>query len=374
MKSSKRSCCCRKLNAAGLVVSVLEREMHAFMTAVLLRLTGLDALDADAQAQPPDGEPGQAEQRPGCGERRAVVGADRGRQAEVLEGALEDGEGELRLGRLEAFAGEQVAGAVIGDGQRVAVLLVAEHELALVVGAPESVGRVGGGQWRAASLVAPAFSALDEAVAIERGVDRAHRRRRDHRVLADQLVADLRRAPGRVLLLDAEDRPLDLKRQLVGLPIRGLAAIVEPVEAAFLVAIEDLVAGDPGDAELAAHWRHLLAFQQAGYEAEAFIHRFTLVPGHLGAPPNAEMCKPCARNASASYLSISSSTAYTSRSQDSRLLSLVQQDLGSVEQVSRRHECRAVHQNWLVLELFIDMFSKAFLKLRREELPPLPPL
>jgi hypothetical protein len=34
-----------------------------------------------------------------------------------------------------------------------------------------------------------------------------------------------------------------------------------------------------------AQQRHLLAFQQAGYEAEAFIHRFTLVPGQLGALP-----------------------------------------------------------------------------------------
>src|SRR5688500_13682736 len=180
--------------------------MQAFMTAVLLRLTGFDALDADAQAQPPDGEPGQAEQRPGCGERRAVVGADRTWQAEVLEGALEDGKGEVGLGGLEAFAGQQVAGAVITDGQWVTVLLVAEHELALVVGAPESIGRVGGGQWRTASLVAPAFSSLDEAIAVERSVDRAHRRWRDHRVLADQLVADLRGAPGDVLLLDPQDR------------------------------------------------------------------------------------------------------------------------------------------------------------------------
>ena len=45
-----------------------------------------------------------------------------------------------------------------------------------------------------------------------------------------------------------------------------------------------------GDAELAAQGRHLLAFQQAGYEAEAFIHRLTLVPGHLGALPQMRKC------------------------------------------------------------------------------------
>ncbi len=31
-------------------------KMHAFMTAILLRMTRLDAFDANAQAKPPDGE------------------------------------------------------------------------------------------------------------------------------------------------------------------------------------------------------------------------------------------------------------------------------------------------------------------------------
>jgi hypothetical protein len=32
------------------------------MPAILLRMTGLDAFDADAQTQPPDGELGKVEQ------------------------------------------------------------------------------------------------------------------------------------------------------------------------------------------------------------------------------------------------------------------------------------------------------------------------
>src|SRR5580704_4575580 len=39
----------------------LQREMHAFMAAVLLGMSGLDAFNADPQAEPPDGELAQVE-------------------------------------------------------------------------------------------------------------------------------------------------------------------------------------------------------------------------------------------------------------------------------------------------------------------------
>ena len=77
----------------------------------------------------------------GAGEGHAVVGADRLRQAEVLERALEHGEGETSWVVDQGLAGEQVAAGEVGDGQRIAVAPVGEHELALVVGAPQIVGR-----------------------------------------------------------------------------------------------------------------------------------------------------------------------------------------------------------------------------------------
>jgi len=47
-----------------------------------------------------------------------------------------------------------------------------------------------------------------------------------------------------VFALDAENAALDLEGQLVGLAVRPPATIVEGIQATFLVAVEDLVAGD----------------------------------------------------------------------------------------------------------------------------------
>ncbi len=53
--------------------------MHAFMAAVLLWMARLDALDANAQPEPSDGELAQVEQGVGGSEGHAVVAADVGR-------------------------------------------------------------------------------------------------------------------------------------------------------------------------------------------------------------------------------------------------------------------------------------------------------
>jgi hypothetical protein len=66
---------------------VFERETHALMPAVLLRMTGLDAFDDDAQTQPPHGKFGEIEQRVGRGEGHTVVGADAVRQAALPRAA-----------------------------------------------------------------------------------------------------------------------------------------------------------------------------------------------------------------------------------------------------------------------------------------------
>src|ERR1700685_2631024 len=96
--------------------------MHALMAAVLLRVAGLDALDLDAESEPPDRELAQPVERVGACEGDAVVGANGLWQAELLERGFEHREGIGLLGGGECLAGEQVAagggGGFRGGGQR----------------------------------------------------------------------------------------------------------------------------------------------------------------------------------------------------------------------------------------------------------------
>jgi len=113
--------------------------MHAFVPAVLLRVTGFDALDADPEPQPPHGELTQAEEGGAAGEGDAVVGADRQRQPKVFKNPFKHGKCVHLLGCAQGLAAQQIAARRVGDGQRVAVPFIGEHELALVIGAPQIV-------------------------------------------------------------------------------------------------------------------------------------------------------------------------------------------------------------------------------------------
>src|ERR1041384_6534064 len=101
---------------------------------------------------------------------------------------------------------------------------------------------------------------------IQHRVHGADRRQLDVLVAAPDLLADLRRTPARMLLLELHDQCLDLKRQAVRMPIWSTRPIGESLNAAIPIASEDLVAGLARDIELATQHRHLLAFQQPSHE------------------------------------------------------------------------------------------------------------
>src|ERR1700676_671955 len=113
--------------------------MHAFMADVLLWVGTVDALDGNAKPQPPNGESAQVEETIGRGEGHAVVGTNGLGQAAFPKQALKGSKGALFLDRLHGLAEQKVTAGVIGNGQGVTIPLISQHELALVVGAPQSI-------------------------------------------------------------------------------------------------------------------------------------------------------------------------------------------------------------------------------------------
>src|SRR5262249_13805996 len=116
-----------------------QSEVHAFVTAVLLGMARLDAFDADAQAEPPDRQLAQVEQGVCGSEGHAIIAADVGGQAAFFKKPLKHSESVIFPCRRKRLTGEEKAASVVGDGERITVLAIAQQELAFVIGAPELV-------------------------------------------------------------------------------------------------------------------------------------------------------------------------------------------------------------------------------------------
>src|SRR5262245_62373862 len=134
-------------------------------------------------------------------------------------------------------------------------------------------------------------------MAIENRMDGAFGRHPDVAGEApDQELADLARAPVRLLGLEADDQALELLRQLVGIAHGSPRPVGQGLKPMLLVAVEYLVAGLPGDTEIPAYVGHRLAIQKAGDETKAFLHHRTGSPRHQHLPPaKGEKCYPCVR-------------------------------------------------------------------------------
>ena len=121
---------------------LFEREMHAFVSSILLGMTRPDPFDTDAQTKPPDRKAAEIEKRIPRGEGYAIIGTNRMGQTAFLEQTLKGRNSEAFSRRLQSFTEKQITRSVIGYGQRVAIFLIAQQKLAFVVGAPEFVGIV----------------------------------------------------------------------------------------------------------------------------------------------------------------------------------------------------------------------------------------
>ena len=133
-------------------------------------------------------------------------------------------------------------------------------------------------------------------MSVENGVDRADGGTRQPRIPPPETFANLRRPPAGIFPFEPHDQRLDLQRELIGVAVGPPAPVRQAGEATVLVPRVDLVAGLAGNPELPAEAGHLLAIEQAGNEAETFVHDMTLLPGHYSLPLNGRKCYPCLRN------------------------------------------------------------------------------
>jgi hypothetical protein len=89
----------KKVASSGLGSLFLQSEMHALVTAVLLRMARLDPLNADAEPQPPDRQLAQVKQSMSRSERNTVVAADVRGQAAFFKKPFKYGKSKIFPGR-----------------------------------------------------------------------------------------------------------------------------------------------------------------------------------------------------------------------------------------------------------------------------------
>src|SRR6516164_5378938 len=134
-------------------------------------------------------------------EGHAVVAADVRRQAALLKKPLKHSKSVVFFGGGERLAGEQVAAGMIGDRQRVTIVMIPQQELALEIGAPELIRVLAEGEFGALSATTHPTAALHQAMTIQHGVDGAFSRDGDPGKSAQEALTDLAGTPARVLTL-----------------------------------------------------------------------------------------------------------------------------------------------------------------------------
>src|SRR5215469_9286951 len=295
-KASKRACCCKLLMPGGRVVSVLRvrcmRSRRPFCCGWpgLMRSMAMPRRSHQTESLErlnrafglANGTP--LSERIACGRPRSRKSCSKA----VKAGASRTEVSASHIRRL--------ARSMVGDGERVAILAIAELELALEVGAPQFVGCLALRQRCTSRPPSRPARDLDQAMPVEHGVNGAFGGNPKIPVQPpDQQLADLARPPMRLVALGVYDQLLDLHRQLVGVAHRPAGAVGQRLEPVLLVAVEDLVAGLARDAELAADLRHPFPIKKPCDKPQALVHDRTLLPRHQPLPPNEERCYPCVR-------------------------------------------------------------------------------
>ena len=95
-----------------------------------------------------------------------------------------------------------------------------------------------------------------------------------------EALPDLAGAPMRFLTFGSDNGGFDLFGQLVCISVGAPGTIREPLQSAFLITLEDLIAGLAGNLKLAAQRGHALAVLEPNDKTYALVHNGTFLPWH----------------------------------------------------------------------------------------------
>ncbi len=222
--------------------------MHALMTPVLLRVSGVDSLQLNPEPDPPHAEPRKPRQAR-RGERRTVIGKDPRGQAVLPESRFHQRPHVRRVAARDPLTTQQIAARRIGNRQRIAAFAVAGVEPTLEIDRPNLVGRLGAGELTGRRGVAPAHTGVGESVAFQQRPDSGVRRPIDVRVGALESRFELVFAPSGTARPQGQDLSLDLGGKGLRLPFGRFGLIGQSGDALLGIAIEPFVAGLTADAE-----------------------------------------------------------------------------------------------------------------------------
>jgi hypothetical protein len=265
----------------------LEIPVHAFVSTVLVRGSGLDEVGEDVELDPPDGEAREAAQGNGC-EGGSVVGPDPVGEAELLEEPSEDAPGAGVSGTREALACEQEPAKAVLDGERIAVDAVEGLEVPLEIGGPDGVGGIKRrrGRTRVGLLAFPALL-RDELLAEEVFVKGLGRRERPIGVERLEVADDLASPPAGTSFSELDRSLEDMRLGGVRTGFRPVRTVGQPLHAIGRVPVEPFVACLPADvvapAELGEGEEATLRLED---ESLSFSHGISLEPWHRRLPRN----------------------------------------------------------------------------------------
>jgi hypothetical protein len=195
---------------------------------------------------------------------------------------------------------------LIANGEGIAPHPVAREELALEIGGPEIVGRLGVRRDHAGMLMRPpAPTLLDQAIAgeeVPRGAHGGPRRLGDLGMPGPEPGEQLAGSPVRVRAPGAAQQVRDLLVDTVRTVMRGVAPILQAAPAVLVEPVEPLVAGLPANAVAGAELRSRVKTTSiVDDEPFALFHGCRLQPRHRptsptkGWPCSLQECHPSSR-------------------------------------------------------------------------------